>query len=124
MRLLLISRGHSALLAQFVLGLFWMLGMRLMASTTEQLEADLRDAVMKAMFAADLVPKQLADNAGISLSHLHHCLNPERPEKLAIAHVVRFGFRFWCFFGPTLMRIVAQRRWQELADEFNARRPA
>lgn len=113
---------HSLVWFNVIIGAFWALCLRLSASTTEELEALLADAVIAAMHVAHLSHKEFAFALGIDEKQLRRQLAREPGQHLSIYRLLRAPLLWWTCFGPSLMAIVFKRRWQEIKAEAEALR--
>ena len=116
--------GHIGILQLAVLVLY-ALCLRLSCSTTHDLELMLAQAVVDALQASHLSIKEAAALLGIDEGQFRHQLKCERQHQLSLTKLVtRMPYVFWLHLGPSLMLIVAKKRWAEMAEDFSVRKGA
>lgn len=116
----------QASLWQLGLLVLWLLAHRLMATTTDDLEQLLAQAVLDCLHAAHLTRKEAAAVMGIDEAQFNRQLRAEPMNHLSLSRLVRLasapaGVVFWAHLGPRLAYLVAQRRYEEIADVFRIR---
>lgn len=117
--------GHASLW-QLGFLIIWVLAYRLMATSTDDLEQILAQAVLDCLHAAHLTRKEAAALMGIDEAQLNRQLRAEPMNHLSLSRLVRLatapaGVVFWAHLGPRLAYLVAQRRYEEISDVFRIR---
>jgi hypothetical protein len=108
--------------------LLWVLGMRLSASTTDELEQLLVDAFIEAMHRAGLTFKEMAyamrrgHQDKFDEAQLRRQLALEPGQHLSLFRLLGAPLSWWMFFGPSLIAIVFRKRLAEVREEAEAMR--
>lgn len=88
----------------------------LSAMDTQELELFLAESVRRTLHFANISEKEAAEAMRLDESLLRKCLRGER--ELSLTKMIRLPYRFWPIFGPILMFVVAQKRFDEIASSF------
>lgn len=94
----------------------------LMAADLDELEGLVLRAVTDAMHSAHLTIKEMAFAMRIDEKQLRRQLERQPHQHLALVKLFRAPFSFWCFFSPTLIALIARKRFAELTEEFRRER--
>lgn len=112
-----VSAGHLSIGWHVVALVIGLLAMKLSAMDTETLERLLAHAVVDALHLSGLSRKEAADLMLLDYHQFCRQLRAERGAHLSLTRLMRLcGTRFWLFFGPSLMLLVARDGYANIAD--------
>lgn len=117
MAILFLTSPLHYTVAQIVGVACWVLVLRLSTVDTSELEMLLAQSVVNALHAAQLTQKEAAAAMRIDIKQLGRQLRGEPMQHLSLTKLIRLPFVFWLHFGPTLMWLVAKKRYDEIAAE-------
>ena len=106
----------------------YVIGLRLSTVSTDELEQLLCDGFLDAMHRAGLNLKAMAyamrrgEQDTFDEAQLRRQLARERGQHISLFRLLGCPMTWWCYFGPSLMAIVARKRWAEMQDEAEAMR--
>jgi hypothetical protein len=126
---LLVTPGSTEALTalKIVAAIVWFAVMvRMMASTTDDLEQLAAQAVIDALHAARISRKEAAALMGLDEAQLNRQLRAEPMNHLSLFRLLRMatstkGVVFWAVLTPALGYLIAQRRLEEISDCFRRR---
>lgn len=95
---------------------FWVIAMRCTAASTDELCKAVAMAVLDALAAAHIDPKDAADRMGLNLSRFYQQMKGEPENPIALWRLMKLPFTFWVVFAPWLMFRVTQKRMHECVD--------
>jgi hypothetical protein len=94
----------------------------LAAADLDELEKLLLQAVIDAMHSAHLTVKELAFAMRMDEKQLRRQLEGQPHQHLALVKLFRAPFSFWTWFGPSLIALIARKRFAELTEDFRRER--
>lgn len=114
--------GWAAL--QIMAVIAWLLGLRVTAASTEDLDAALRIALIDSLGRARLTDKEAADLMRWDVHNFRHALRGDPRHHLSLTRLVRLPWTFWLIFLPDLTYVVAKQRVREIGESCGLRKSA
>jgi len=95
--------------------------LKLSASSTDDLEKALGQAVLDSLDRAHITVKEAAAIMHLDESNFRKQLRGEPSNHISLTRLLRLPYRFWLWLSPSLIYLVAKRNAEEIAVSMGMR---
>lgn len=95
---------------------FWFICLKASAMNLDHIEAIINDAIVNCLALAQIPVKEAAAIAGMTETHFRKALSGESYRHITLVHLLKLPYKFWLFFGPQIMWLVARKHAIEIAE--------
>lgn len=82
----------------------------------DHIEAIVNDAIINCLSLAHIPVKEAAAVTGMSETNFRKALTGESYRHITLVHLLKLPYKFWLYFGPQVMWLVARKHAIEIAE--------